>query len=77
MNFQEKDDIENQNFTVMKSNISTDGCYRKLVTGNEIYIVGILETSGEIELQEIYIIKKCKKHILELQKNVEKYKFLH
>ena len=56
MNFQEKDDIENQNFTVMKSNISTDGCYRKLVTGNEICIVGILETSGEIELQEIYII---------------------
>ena len=33
-----------------------DGCYRKLVTGSEVYIVGILETSGEIELQEIYII---------------------
>ena len=41
-----------------------DKCYRKLVTGNEICIVGILETSGEIELQEIYIIKKCKKYIL-------------
>ena len=34
-----------------------DKCYRKLVTGNEIYIVGILETSGEIELQEIYVFK--------------------
>lgn len=33
-----------------------DKCYRKLITGNEIYIEGILEISGEIEIQEIYVI---------------------
>ena len=33
-----------------------DKCYRRLLTGNEIYIEGILETSGEIEIQEIYIV---------------------
>ena len=31
-----------------------DKCYRKLVTGNEICIEGILETSGVVEIQEIY-----------------------
>ena len=41
---------------VKACNSLADGCYRKLVTGNEICIEGILETSGEIELQEIYII---------------------
>ena len=29
-----------------------DKCYRKIITGNEIYIVGKLETSGEIEIQK-------------------------
>ena len=33
-----------------------DKCYRILSTGKEICVVGILETSGEIELQELYII---------------------
>ena len=33
-----------------------DKCYRKLFTGNKICIEGILETTGEIELQEIYLI---------------------
>ena len=32
-----------------------DKCYRRLLTGNEIYIEGILETSGGIEIQEIYV----------------------
>ena len=33
-----------------------DKCYRELSTGNEISIVGKLETIEEINLQEIYII---------------------
>ena len=32
-----------------------DKCYRELFTGNEIYIEGILETSGVVEIQEIYV----------------------
>ena len=32
-----------------------DKCYRRLMTGNKIYIEGILETSGGIEIQEIYV----------------------
>ena len=31
-----------------------DKCYRELSTGNEICIEGIVETSGEVEIQEIY-----------------------
>ena len=31
-----------------------DKCYRKLSTGNKICIEGILETSGVVEIQEIY-----------------------
>ena len=35
-------------------NSLADKCYRKLVIGNEIYVEGILETSGEVVIQEIY-----------------------
>lgn len=53
---------------VKAHNDIADICYRKLVTGNEIYIEGILETSGEIEIQEIYVYypkftKKSRKNI--------------
>ena len=37
-------------------NILADKCYRILSTGNEICIEGILETNGEIEIKEIYIL---------------------
>ena len=37
-------------------NDMADKCYRILSTGNEISIVGKLETIEEINLQEIYII---------------------
>ena len=33
-----------------------DKCYRILSTGNEICIEGILDTNGEIEIQEIYVL---------------------
>ena len=33
-----------------------DKCYRILSTGNEICIEWILETNGEIEIKEIYIL---------------------
>ena len=33
-----------------------DKCYRILSTGKEIYIEGILDTNGEIEIQEIYVL---------------------
>ena len=50
-------ELLNKNIIKVKAyNDLADKCYRKLSTGNEICIVGILETSGEIEIQEIYVI---------------------
>ena len=33
-----------------------DKCYKILEQENEIYIIGSLQTTGEINLQELYII---------------------
>ena len=50
-------ELLNKNIIKVKAyNNLADKCYRRLSTGNEIYIEGILDTNGEIEIQEIYVL---------------------